>query len=94
VFLIRFVCVLSRVIFVVVILSHVSCSFIFLHHLVFISLSVCSSSWIVLSHLRTHMRWADSDTVLGSIGGVFYLSGLLGCVGFFQGDFTGCHYWE
>jgi hypothetical protein len=61
VFLIRFVYVLSCMIFVAVILSHVSHLLIFLCHLVFISSSVCSSLWIILSHLRTHMRWADSD---------------------------------
>ena len=61
VFFINFVYVLFLSIFVAAILSHVSLSFIFLSHLALISSSEWTSSWIILSHRRTHIRWADSE---------------------------------
>ena len=61
VFFIRFVYVLFRKIFVVVIRLLVSRSLIFLSHRVFISSSEWLSPRMILSHRRTHIRWADSD---------------------------------
>jgi hypothetical protein len=52
---------LSLLIIVAMIRSHVSRSFIFLSHLAFISSFEWMFSCIVLSHLRTQIRCADSD---------------------------------
>ena len=64
----------SRLTLVAIILSSVSRALIAFNHLVWISLSTCmrsslsSSSWssssdgMTLSHLRTHIRWAASDS--------------------------------
>ena len=60
-FLISFVYVLFLTIFIVTILSIVSRSLIFLSHLTFTSSSVWVFSWMILSHLRTHIRWADLE---------------------------------
>ena len=52
--------VLSHFTLVAMILSSVSHLFILATHLVLISFMLWSFCWITCSHLRTHIRWADS----------------------------------
>ena len=52
----------SRLIFVAVILSLVSLVLMARSHLWYVSFAVCICSCMTRSHLRTHIRWADSDT--------------------------------
>ena len=49
---------------VAVILSSVSLLLIALYHLRSASLGVCCTSCITRSHLKTHIRWAASDTMI------------------------------
>ena len=58
---INFVKVQFLLIFIAVTLSMVSCLLIAWYHLAFISFSDSSFSCITLLHLRTHIRYADSD---------------------------------
>jgi hypothetical protein len=55
---------LSLLILVAVILSLISLVFMAHSHLVWISPSECCFSLITLSHLRIHIRWADSVMVI------------------------------
>ena len=51
----------SLLIFVAIILSSVSLVFMTRSHLWCVSFVVCECSWMTRSHLRTHMRCADSE---------------------------------